>query len=229
MKTNFVSSVSHELRAPIASVRLMAEELEDLGTGNPQKNREYQRFIVQECRRLSGLIENVLDFARHEQGREEYAFESTDLEALVRETARLMQTYAVDKGIEVKSVMHGEPEPFEADGRALQQVLVNLIDNAIKHSPAKSAIEVGLEFERERVVLWVQDHGEGIAPDEHERIFERFYRPGSEMRRKTQGVGLGLAIVKNVTQAHGGTVTVASALGQGSRFTVTLPVRGRPG
>ena len=229
MKTNFVSSVSHELRAPIASVRLMAEELEDLGTANPRKNKEYQRFIVQECRRLSGLIENVLDFARHEQGREEYAFESTDLETLVRETARLMQTYAVDKGIEVKSVIRGEPEPVEADGRALQQVLVNLIDNALKHSPAKSTIEVGLEFAAERVVLWVQDHGEGIAPAEHERIFERFYRPGSELRRKTQGVGLGLAIVKNVTEAHGGTVTVDSAVGQGSRFTVTLPIRGRDG
>jgi signal transduction histidine kinase len=221
MKTNFVSSVSHELRAPIASVRLMAEELEDIE--NPQKNREYKRFIVQECGRLSGLIENVLDFARHEQGRKEYEFESTDLEALVRETTRLMRAYAADKNIAVQTVILGEAAPVEADGRAIQQVLVNLIDNAIKHSPPNAEIEAGLEFAAERVRLWVQDHGEGIPPEDHARIFERFYRRGSEMRRKTQGVGLGLAIVKYVTEAHGGTVTVDSQLGRGSRFTVILP------
>lgn len=224
MKTNFVSSVSHELRAPIASVRLMAEELEDLGPANPQKNREYQRFIVQECRRLSGLVENVLDFARHEQGRKQYEFESTDLVALLQETARIMQTYAADRAIEVVTEIRGEAEPADADGQALQQVLVNLLDNAIKHSPPRSRVEAGLEFTAGRAIFWVQDHGEGIPAEDHQLIFERFYRRGSEMRRKTQGVGLGLAIVKYVTEAHGGTVEVKSALGQGSRFSVTLPL-----
>ena len=222
MKTNFVSSVSHELRAPIASVRLMAEEMEEVE--NPQKNREYKRFIVQECRRLSGLIENVLDFARHEQGRKEYEFESTDLEALLQETTRLMQAYAADRRITIQPVIRGEPVPAEADGRALQQVLVNLLDNAIKHSPPGSEIEAGVEYGSERIVLWVRDHGEGIPAEDHGRIFERFYRRGSELRRKTQGVGLGLAIVKYVTEAHGGTVAVESQLGQGSCFKVILPV-----
>jgi signal transduction histidine kinase len=224
MKTNFVSSVSHELRAPIASVRLMAEELTHQDRPDPARVREYHSFIAQECRRLSGLIENVLDFSRHEQGRKEYTFESTDLEALLTETSKLMQSYASAKNITIRPVVQGTPEPFEADGRALQQVLVNLIDNAIKHSPQDAEVEAGVGFEAHQVSLWVEDHGEGIPPGEQQRIFERFYRRGNELRRETQGVGLGLAIVKNVVEAHNGSVTVRSALGKGSRFTVTLPI-----
>ena len=246
LKSNFVSSVSHELRAPIASVRLMAEELSDIEAGDPDKTRSYHEFIVQECRRLSALIENVLDFSRHEQGRKEYQFEPTNLPALVESTATLMRNYAAEKQITIATQLPEEPIEIEADGRAVQQVLVNLIDNAIKHSPAGSVITVGLDeqpasdkckarrlslFARWRgtgqvpgtVCLWVEDHGEGIPMEEQARIFERFYRPGSELQRRTPGVGLGLAIVQYVTQAHGGRVTVRSTVGNGSRFTIELP------
>src|SRR5262249_53227574 len=102
MKSNFVSSVSHELRAPIASVRLLAESLERGKVQESGKQSEYFRFIVQECRRLSGLIENVLDFSRIEQGRKQYEFEPTDLAALVHETTRLMEPYAAEKGVLLK-------------------------------------------------------------------------------------------------------------------------------
>jgi signal transduction histidine kinase len=260
MKSNFVSSVSHELRSPIASVRLMAEELEDSGSEDVPKNQRYHHFIVQECRRLSALIENVLDFSRHEQGRQQYEFEPTDLVALVQETTRLMRTYAADHQIAIATDIRGEPVPVEVDGRAIQQILVNLLDNAIKHSPKGSTVTLGLEFPAPEpgahsfstaepvsieiaspavsaaprsgamnhhpalVLFWVEDHGAGIPPEEHELIFERFYRRGSELRRETQGVGLGLAIVKYATEAHGGKVTVRSAVGQGSRFTVELPI-----
>jgi signal transduction histidine kinase len=256
LKTNFVSSVSHELRAPIASVRLMAEELEDVGPHDRAKTKEYHRFIVQECRRLSGLIENVLDFARHEQGRKQYEFEPTDLVALVRETARLMQTYAADRQVLIATQIGGDPAAVEVDGRAIQQVLVNLVDNAIKYSPTGAAVTVGLEFPprstlrgpeakaqpprpdiagpedglqkppRSTVCLFVEDQGPGIPAEDHDKVFERFYRRGSELQRETQGVGLGLAIVKYVAEAHGGKVTVRSAVGQGSRFTVQLPLGG---
>ena len=255
MKGNFVSSVSHELRAPIASVRLMAEELNDLDDGDREKSRRYHGFIVQECRRLSRLIENVLDFARHEQGRKEYQFEPIDLPGLVEATAKLMSTYATEKEITIKTQISHDVGEIEADGQALQQVLVNLIDNAIKHSPPGAAVTVGftsgpalpsrdqpdrslagqrakslfsshdLHSPESIVRLWVEDHGPGIPPEEHERIFKRFYRLGSELRRETQGVGLGLAIVKQVTEAHGGRVIVESAVGHGSRFTVELPLR----
>lgn len=234
MKSNFVSSVSHELRAPIASVRLMAEGLERGKIRDPGKQHEYFRFIVQECRRLSSLIENVLDFSRIEQGRKEYEFEPTDVAALAEQTVRLMNTYADERQIRIMFHVKGGPLPVEMDGKAIQQALVNLIDNAIKHSVSGSTITVGLDFENaalpqagqatRQVHLWVEDHGEGIPPEEHERIFERFYRLGSELRRETQGVGIGLSIVKHIVEAHGGKIIVRSAPGQGSRFTIVLPL-----
>ena len=136
MKSNFVSSVSHELRAPIASVRLMAENLERGKIPEPAKQNEYFRFIVQECRRLSSLIENVLDFSRIEQGRKQYEFEPTDLVALTRTTVKLMEPYATEKGVKLETFNTQHPTPnieLDVDGRAIQQALVNLIDNAIKH------------------------------------------------------------------------------------------------
>ncbi|HWD92730.1 MAG TPA: ATP-binding protein [Verrucomicrobiae bacterium] len=235
MKSNFVSSVSHELRAPIASVRLLAESLERGKVNEPQKQNEYFRFIVQECRRLSSLIENVLDFSRIEQGRKQYEFEPTDFFALTRETVKLMEPYAEEKGVRLEFTAKLETQPaapeggeggnpeLEIDGRAIQQALVNLIDNAIKHSPKGSTVQVGAEFDAGWTRLFVEDTGPGIPPAEQEKIFERFYRLGSELRRETQGVGIGLSIVRHIVEAHGGRVTVRSNVGQGSRFTIELP------
>jgi signal transduction histidine kinase len=244
LKSNFVSSVSHELRSPIASVRLMAESLERDKVAEAPKQHEYFHFIVQECRRLSSLIENVLDFSRIEQGRKQYDFEPTDLVALTRQTVTLMDTYAAERAVTLQLQLPDSqpstliPQP-SADGKALQQALVNLIDNALKHSPKGETVIVGLQLEWDqniqhptsdmqpqaaRVLLWVEDHGGGIPASEQEKIFERFYRPGSELRRETQGVGIGLSIVKHIVEAHGGRVLVRSAPGQGSRFTIELPL-----
>lgn len=224
LKTNFVSSVSHELRAPIASVRLMAEELENGSTPTREKLREYHRFIGQECRRLSALIENVLDFSRREQGREEFLFASTDLRALFEETVSVMEIYAVEKEVSIEKEVHGEAVPMIADGRALQRLLINLLDNAIKHSPQGATVRVGLRFDDQLISLWVEDSGPGIPSSEQEHIFERFYRIGSELRRETPGIGLGLSIVKRIVEVHRGRVRVRSGEGSGSRFTVELPV-----
>jgi signal transduction histidine kinase len=224
MKTNFVSSVSHELRAPIASVRLMAEELSEGESPSPEKQQQYHHFIGQECRRLSAVIENVLDFSRREQGREHFEFEPTDLRTLVRETVELMRAYAEEKDVRLKVVHSDQPMIVEADGKALHRLLVNLIDNAIKHSPENSTVRIGVEVAAAVTRLWVEDDGPGIPSAEHELIFERFYRIGSELRRETQGVGLGLSIVKHIAEVHGGRVAVHSAVGEGSRFVVELPL-----
>ncbi|MBI3415629.1 MAG: HAMP domain-containing histidine kinase [Verrucomicrobia bacterium] len=254
MKSNFVSSVSHELRAPIASVRLLAEGLDSGRVREPAKQNEYFRFIVQECRRLSSLIENVLDFSRIEQGRKEYEFEPTDVTALVASTVKLMEAYASERQVRL-TVEHLATESADVtvqatlDGRAIQQALVNLIDNALKHSSVGTTVTIGLSVianespapvnsaatsigqsifgsRPSTFLLWVEDRGPGIPAEDHERIFERFYRRGSELRRETQGVGLGLAIVKHIAEAHGGRVVVRSAMGEGSRFTLELPLSG---
>jgi two-component system phosphate regulon sensor histidine kinase PhoR len=234
LKSNFVSSVSHELRSPIAAVRLMAESLESGGVADAAKQQQYFRFIGQECRRLSSLIENVLDVARIEQGRKQYEPEPTDLEALARETLSLMEIAAAEHQLKLALAIPQADLPAlrtlpEVDGKAIQQALVNLIDNALKHSPQGGTVTVGLEARRPdaagalQFLLWVEDHGDGIPLEEQERIFERFYRRGSELRRQTQGVGIGLSIVKHIAEAHGGRVRVRSAPGQGSRFTIELP------
>lgn len=231
MKSNFVSSVSHELRAPIASVRLLAESLERGKVSQGGKQQEYFHFIVQECRRLSSLIENVLDFSRIEQGRKQYEMEPTDLAALARQTLKLMEPNATEKGVELRLAPMREPSNEHAqlsiDGKAIQQALINLLDNAIKYSPKGEVVTVGLELTNHATDpgarLWVQDRGEGIPAEEHEKIFERFYRRGSELRRKTQGVGIGLSIVKHIVEAHRGRVWVESEVGKGSSFIIELP------
>ena len=229
---DFVSSVSHELRAPIASVRLMAESLDRGKISGTQKQADYFRLIVQECRRLTALIENVLDFSRIDQGRKQYEFEPTDLIALVQETLKLMEPFATDRQVTL-ALCPSQPQPAAPipqpvlDARAIQQALVNLLDNAIKHSRPGAQVIVGLEFPANphpsTLNLFVQDLGEGIPPGEHQKIFEPFYRRGTELRRETQGIGIGLTIVKHIVDAHGGRVRVQSDVGKGSRFTIELP------
>lgn len=231
LKDNFVSSVSHELRAPIASVRLMAEGLERGRVQDPEKQHEYYHFIVQECQRLSALIQNVLDFSRIDQGRKQYEFESADVLRLVHETVKAMEPSATERQIMLRL-----PPPAETslnaviDARAIQQALINLIDNAIKHSSPGSEVIIKVSRQttgaKQTLEISVEDHGEGIPKSEHERIFERFYRVGSELRRQTPGAGIGLSIVQHIVDAHGGRVRVESEPGKGSRFAIEILLKG---
>lgn len=223
LKSNFVSSVSHELRAPIASVRLLAESLERGKILEESRRHEYFRLIGRECRRLSGLIDNVLDFSRIDQGRKRYEFEPTHVTALVGETVRLMAPYADERRVRLEFAAPSPPIELVADGRALQQALVNLLDNAIKHSPEGSPVRIELAASERAVRCAVTDCGPGIPSEDLERIFEPFFRRGSELRRETQGAGIGLSIVRHVVDAHHGRVFVQSSPGQGACFTVEIP------
>lgn len=167
----------------------------------------------------------MLDFARIEQGRKRWHFEAIDPGALIIETLGLMEPLAGEKSI--KLVSHTPFPCFEvrADPIAIQQALVNLLDNAIKFSPARTEVGITLGGD-ESAAIWqveITDQGPGIPVSEHQRIFEKFHRLGSELRRETQGTGIGLSLVKAIAEAHGGRVTVAEAAGQGSVFTLALP------
>jgi len=228
MKTNFVSSVSHELRAPIASMRLLAEGLDRGIISDPAKQKEYYKLLSQESRRLSTLIENILDYSRIDQGRKTFQKDPADLSALVQQTIAMMTPAATDRRV---SLVAPAPKSLPdatvvCDGVAIQQALINLLDNAIKHSPPEALVTVGLERAGQSVSLWVEDHGPGIPIEEREKIFQRFYRRGTELRRETQGIGIGLTIVKHIVEAHGGRVLVTGEIGHGSRFTVEISADG---
>lgn len=226
MKSNFVSSVSHELRAPIASIRLMAERLRAGKVEEKEKRNEYFGFIEQESRRLATLVENVLDFSRIEDGRKVYNFKKTDIEQLAVETVQLMEPHAAEKKVTLETEFRPPLLAPSIDPMEVQQALINLIDNAIKYSPEDKTITVGLANGNPgKFKLWVQDHGPGIPREEQQKIFQRFYRVGSELERETQGVGIGLAIVRHTAEAHGGSVTLDSSPQTGSRFTIELPIQ----
>jgi two-component system phosphate regulon sensor histidine kinase PhoR len=247
MKSNFASSVSHELRAPIASVRLLAESLELGKVTDEVRRRDYFRLIGQECRRLSSVIENTLDFSRIEQGRKQYELEPTDLKALIEQTVRLLEPSARERDVELRLIEAPAMDRHPLlDGKSIQQALVNLIENALKHSPPQSEVRVTLELhtappaeDRPKLPngragagsatqtaarITVTDEGPGIPPAEHQRIFEPFYRLGSELRRETTGVGIGLSIVKHIVEGHRGRVGVESRPGQGTCFIIELPL-----
>ncbi len=251
MKSAFVSSVSHELRAPIGSVRLMADALASgKVTGTPAA--EFHRLIASEGSRLSALIENVLDFARIEAGRKRYTFAETDLHALLNDAVRLMTPQAEARQQTIRCEL--EPLPCDPwlDAPAMQQAVINLLDNALKFSPPSSEISILLErgvalrptahgpaaqaMQRSATprshaafTITITDPGPGIPASEHQRIFERFYRLGNELQRETTGTGIGLAIVKHVVEGHGGRVEVYSfqfsdfSSQHGTIMVVTLP------
>ena len=235
-KSNFVSSVSHELRAPIASVRLLAESLERGAAGGPERQREYHQLIVAECRRLSALVENVLDVTRIDQGRTRFEFEPTDILRLTQEAARLMSPLAQEAGTQLISDWpnsEAPPNPWPTpslDGNAVLRALLNLIDNAIKHSPPHSIIQLQMVFVPHQSpnptsLRWiVEDEGPGVPHEQRQRIFDRFHRLGSELRRETPGVGLGLAIVRHTAEAHHGNVWVEDRAPRGSRFILEIPL-----
>ncbi|MCU0780782.1 MAG: HAMP domain-containing histidine kinase [Akkermansiaceae bacterium] len=223
MKSDFVASVSHELRAPVASIRLMADAL-NAGKIEPHTVSEFHRLISREGARLTTLIENVLDFARIEQGRKRWHFEDCDLAQVITETVNLMEPLAAEKSITLVS-----PKPLpslvaQVDPGAIQQALVNLLENAIKFSPAGSQVEILLTESSANWEIQITDQGPGIPSAEHARIFEKFHRLGSELRRETQGTGIGLSLVKAVAEAHGGRVELTSTVGKGSVFNLIAPL-----
>ena len=223
LKSDFVSNVSHELRTPLSLIRLYAETLEMGRLKAPEKFQEYYQIIRKESERLTALINNILDFSRIEAGRKEYDFRETDLRELVANTLESYRYQIEQHGFRLEEKIDAVP-PMRVDREAVARSLVNLVNNALKYSQDQKYIGVNLYRENGAVKLEVIDHGIGIPNREQEKIFEKFYRVGDPLVHNTKGSGLGLSLVRHIAQAHGGEVSVDSAPGQGSKFTITLPV-----
>jgi signal transduction histidine kinase len=223
LKSDFVSNVSHELRTPLSLIRLYAETLEMGRMVSPDKYQEYYQIIRKESERLTALINNILDFSRIEAGRKEYDFRETDISELVRNTLESYRYQIEQQGFAFEEKIEPVP-PMRVDREALARSLVNLVNNALKYSQDRKFIGVNLYRKNGSVKLEVVDHGIGIPSQEQERIFEKFYRVGDPLVHNTKGSGLGLSLVRHIVKAHGGDVSVDSTPGEGSKFTITLPV-----
>jgi signal transduction histidine kinase len=220
MQTDFVAHVSHQLKTPLSLLSAATETLQMDRVRSPKKLAAYLDTIHAEAARLSALVQRVLEFSRVQEPRN-YEFENVDLSALVRETVSAFARGLPSRHITF-DMQHDGPGPFaRADPAALEQVLANLLDNAAKYSDESRPIRVRLRAERGDAVVDVIDQGVGIAPADHARIFERFYRGSSTSQRP--GFGLGLPIVRELIRAQGGRVSVASEPGEGSTFSVSVP------
>lgn len=223
LKTDLVAAVSHELKTPLSSMRVLVEAL--LVDENPgaRKTHEYLEMIARENLRLSRLIENFLTFSRLERNRQKFDFRATAPERVIQAVLDAARERFQSDDCELHAeAAHGLPALW-ADEDALVTVLLNLLDNAYKYTPGEKRISLRA-FQREGCLVFaVQDNGIGIAPREQKRIFRRFYQVDHRLAREAGGCGLGLSIVEFIVRAHSGTVEVDSQSGRGSTFSVVLP------
>jgi signal transduction histidine kinase len=228
MKTDFVSNVSHELRTPLASIRVFGEFLKMGRVQDEEKIREYGEYIETESRRLTQLVNNILDFSRIESGRKTYEFNETDPSALVHHTLKTFDIQLKQRGFSVNVKESATPLPSVfVDAEAIAQALINLLDNAVKYSGEAHEIELRLEREKGFVWIAVHDHGIGLSREDQQKVFEKFYRVCNGLVHESRGSGLGLSLVKHIVEAHKGRVTCESEPGRGSTFTIHLPVKAK--
>jgi signal transduction histidine kinase len=224
LKSNFVASVSHDLKTPLALIQLFAETLELGRVRTPERAQEYYGIINGEAKKLTRLIENILDFSRMEAGLRPYRMEPADLQESVTKVLARMETQFSQGHFEVKATIEPNLPRILADEGAAEQAIENLLANAMKYSGDAKTIEVAARRADGHIVVSVTDHGVGISRREQARIFRKFYRVQRELGGGPQGTGLGLAIVDHTMRGHGGFVRVDSDTDRGSTFSLHFPI-----
>ena len=225
MQSDFIAAVSHEFKSPLTSIRLLVERIAGRRHSSTGSIDEYCGAINNEAGRLEKLVNRLLEWQQIEAGRKHYQFESGSLAEVARSAVELLRPQAEAKNVSIDlKAADGIPEIL-FDRAAMNNVLENLIDNAVKYSPAGGRVTVELNADDAQVFAEVRDEGIGIAPEDLPRIFEKFFRGSRGNQEDVRGTGLGLSLVKAALDAHGGRADVTSTPGKGSCFILTLPIR----
>jgi two-component system sensor histidine kinase SenX3 len=221
IRNDFVANVSHELKTPVGAISLLAEALES-SADDEEAVRRFAKRMHKESGRLAALVQDIIELSRLQGASVSQGGSAVDINAVIAEAVDRSQLPAESKKIQI---VVGEPVAAKVygDRDLLVTALRNLIDNAIRYSPENTKVGVGVRSKDGLIAVSVTDQGEGMTPEDQERVFERFYRVDAARSRHTGGTGLGLSIVKHVASNHGGEVTLWSRPGQGSTFTLRLP------
>ncbi|MFA7468627.1 MAG: ATP-binding protein [Desulfotomaculaceae bacterium] len=223
IRTEFVDNVSHELKTPVTAIKGFTETLLDGAMYQQETCREFIEIIDNETARLSRLVHDLLDLSKIESKQMQIKTNPVDINEIVRDTVAKLRGQIDSSGLELKLSLPGKPVITKANSDMIDQVLINLIDNAMKYTHTAGKIEVEVAQDDQNAVIRVRDNGIGIPAMDLDRIFERFYRVDKTRSRAMGGTGLGLSIVKHIVDLHGGTVGVQSTPGVGSEFLFTLP------
>lgn len=223
MKSEFVSNVSHELKTPLALIRMFGETLDEGIVTDENKRKEFYSIIRKESERLTHLINTVLDFSRMDAGNKQYNFEEADLITVVRNSLEAYKFHIRSKGFEMISELPDEPAMLTIDKDAISQALLNLFSNAVKYSEKDKNIFVKVHKNAGSWHILVSDQGIGIKKEEFKKIFDKFYRTPATKGKEKRGSGLGLTLAKHIVEAHGGSIEVESEINKGSTFTIIIP------
>jgi len=222
LRSDFVANVTHELKTPLTSIRMFAETLRMGRIKEEAERQECLDVIVSETQRLSRLINNVLDFSKIERGQKQYQMAEVDVSEVVQSTLSTLKYSLEEQGFTVETEIEPQVRAI-GDGDALEQAMLNLINNAVKYSCQNKSVWIRLWARDDEVFFRVADKGIGIPESEQSRIFEKFYRVHAGNLPDTGGAGLGLTVVKHIVEAHQGRIEVESKVGEGSSFTIILP------
>jgi len=225
MKSNFITTVSHEFKSPLASIRQMAEMLEQNRVPTNERKQKYYQGIVQQSERLTHLIENILNFSKMEAKQREFRFQTNNILPVIEDVVLSFNNFMAVKGFNIEFRKLSPIPEFSFDKEAMEQVIHNLLDNACKYSGESKKVEVFTEEKKGEVVIGIKDYGIGIKKEDRDKIFSRFYRVGDELTQTVKGSGIGLTIVKQIVNAHYGRVLLESEPGKGSTFYVVLPLK----
>ena len=224
LKADFVSNVSHELRTPLSLIRMFGETLEMGRVPDEKKKQEYYSTIVRETERLTGLVNNILNFSRMESGKKTYQLADADLNSVVHRVLSSYQSHMEHLGFALQTSIDATIPAIKADADAVAEALLNIVDNALKYSGEQKSVTITTGKDNRSVFVQVDDKGIGIPDHEQSKIFDKFYRVSGGLVHETRGSGLGLTLVRHIMDAHKGEVTVQSKPGKGSSFRLSFPL-----